>query len=112
MTWLDLMSTQVIIIVVIIGVIVVIAAGLLMIPMPTERTISEFDADKVPTGFLDTTPSEKELAEFVDTSTSEKDTTKNCDSAYPDVCITSYPPDLDCDEISYSNFKVVGNDPW
>ncbi len=35
----------------------------------------------------------------------------NCDSSYPDVCIAPYPPDLDCGEIGYSNFKVVQPDP-
>ena len=35
----------------------------------------------------------------------------NCDSSYPDVCIPPYPPDLDCGEIGFSNFKVVGDDP-
>ena len=35
----------------------------------------------------------------------------NCDESYPDVCITPYPPDLDCGEIGYSNFRVVGDDP-
>jgi len=35
----------------------------------------------------------------------------SCDPSYPDVCITPYPVDLDCDEISYSNFRVIGNDP-
>jgi len=35
----------------------------------------------------------------------------SCDSSYPDVCIAPYPPDLDCDEIFYSNFRVVGSDP-
>jgi len=39
------------------------------------------------------------------------DTQNNCDPSYPDVCITSYPPDLDCGEIGYSNFRVVGSDP-
>ena len=34
-----------------------------------------------------------------------------CDSSYPDVCIPQYPPDLDCGEIGYSNFRVVGSDP-
>jgi micrococcal nuclease len=34
----------------------------------------------------------------------------NCDSSYPDVCIPSYPPDLDCGEIEYSNFSVTGSD--
>jgi len=35
----------------------------------------------------------------------------SCDPSYPDVCIASYPPDLDCGEIVYSNFRVVGSDP-
>ncbi len=35
----------------------------------------------------------------------------NCSSAYPDVCIAPPPPDLDCKDISYRNFKVVAPDP-
>lgn len=38
-------------------------------------------------------------------------TQSNCDSSYPDVCIPPYPPDLDCGEIGYSNFRVVQPDP-
>jgi len=34
-----------------------------------------------------------------------------CDSSYPSVCIPPYPPDLDCGEIEYSNFRVVQPDP-
>jgi len=34
-----------------------------------------------------------------------------CDSSYPDVCIPRYPPDLDCGEIQYANFKVLQPDP-
>lgn len=37
--------------------------------------------------------------------------TPSCDPSYPDVCIPPYPPDLDCDEIYYSNFRVTGSDP-
>jgi micrococcal nuclease len=36
---------------------------------------------------------------------------QSCDPSYQDVCIPSPPPDLDCGEISYKNFKVVGSDP-
>ncbi|MBS3922353.1 MAG: thermonuclease family protein [Nitrosarchaeum sp.] len=36
---------------------------------------------------------------------------ENCDSSYPDVCIPPYPPDLNCGDISYKNFRVVGSDP-
>ena len=36
---------------------------------------------------------------------------ENCDKSYPDVCIPPYPPDLDCGEISYSNFEVLQPDP-
>jgi len=34
-----------------------------------------------------------------------------CDPSYPDVCIAVYPPDLDCGEIGYSNFRVIPPDP-
>jgi endonuclease YncB( thermonuclease family) len=35
----------------------------------------------------------------------------NCDPSYPDVCIPPPPPDLDCPEISYRNFRVLPPDP-
>ena len=35
----------------------------------------------------------------------------SCDPSYPDVCIPPWPPDLDCGEIRYSNFKVLPDDP-
>jgi hypothetical protein len=35
----------------------------------------------------------------------------NCDPSYPDICIKSPPPDLNCPEIPNKNFKVIGNDP-
>jgi len=35
----------------------------------------------------------------------------DCDRAYPDVCIPSPPPDLDCPEIPYRNFRVLPPDP-
>lgn len=34
-----------------------------------------------------------------------------CDPSYPDVCIAPYPPDLDCKQISYRRFTVIGSDP-
>ncbi|MDX2239160.1 MAG: excalibur calcium-binding domain-containing protein [Leptolyngbyaceae cyanobacterium bins.302] len=34
-----------------------------------------------------------------------------CDKAYPDVCIPSPPPELDCKNISHRNFKVLRPDP-
>jgi micrococcal nuclease len=36
---------------------------------------------------------------------------KKCDPAYPDVCIAQYPPDLDCKQIQYTNFRVLSPDP-
>ena len=35
----------------------------------------------------------------------------NCDPSYPGVCIPPAPPDLDCGDISYRRFAVVGTDP-
>ncbi|MBV7334622.1 thermonuclease family protein [Chloroflexi bacterium TSY] len=35
----------------------------------------------------------------------------NCDPSYPTVCIPPSPPDLDCGEIPYRRFQVIGSDP-
>ena len=35
----------------------------------------------------------------------------SCDASYPDVCIPSPPPDLDCSDIEYRNFEVLQPDP-
>ncbi len=36
---------------------------------------------------------------------------QNCSGAYPGVCIPPGPPDLNCPDISYRNFKVLPPDP-
>ncbi len=36
---------------------------------------------------------------------------KNCDPAYPTVCIPSPPPDLNCPDIGHRNFTVLPPDP-
>ncbi len=38
-------------------------------------------------------------------------TSKNCHPSYPDVCIPPPPPDLDCSDIPYRNFRVLPPDP-
>lgn len=40
-----------------------------------------------------------------------KETGENCDKSYPDVCIAPYPPDLDCGDITFKKFRVIGSDP-
>jgi micrococcal nuclease len=35
----------------------------------------------------------------------------SCDPSYPDVCISPYPPDLNCNDISNKNFRVLYPDP-
>lgn len=35
----------------------------------------------------------------------------NCHPSYPTVCIPPPPPDLDCGDIPYRRFRVVGSDP-
>ncbi|MSQ08109.1 MAG: hypothetical protein EXR44_02225 [Dehalococcoidia bacterium] len=34
-----------------------------------------------------------------------------CDRSYPTVCIPPPPPDLDCNQVKFRRFKVVGADP-
>jgi hypothetical protein len=35
----------------------------------------------------------------------------NCDPSYPTVCIPPPPPDLNCADVPYTNFKVLPPDP-
>jgi micrococcal nuclease len=35
----------------------------------------------------------------------------NCDASYPTVCIPPPPPDLDCKDVPYKNFRVLQPDP-
>lgn len=35
----------------------------------------------------------------------------NCDPSYPTVCIRPPPPDLDCADVPYKNFRVLQPDP-
>jgi micrococcal nuclease len=46
-----------------------------------------------------------------DTGNNESANEEDCDPSYPAVCIPSPPPDLDCNEISHRNFKVLQPDP-
>jgi hypothetical protein len=34
-----------------------------------------------------------------------------CDASYPTICVPVDAGDLDCQEIGYANFTVVGSDP-
>jgi hypothetical protein len=36
---------------------------------------------------------------------------RRCDPHYPGVCIPPYPPDLDCGDVPYRNFRVLAPDP-
>ena len=36
---------------------------------------------------------------------------ENCDPSYPDVCIPPKPPDLNCDDIPFRDFRVLQPDP-
>jgi hypothetical protein len=37
--------------------------------------------------------------------------TLDCDPSYPDVCIPSPPPDLDCPQVRFRRFSVIPPDP-
>ncbi len=56
------------------------------------------------------TPTATETNEPTPTET-ETNVPTSCDSSYPDFCIRPPPPDLNCDDIPYKNFKVLQPDP-
>jgi hypothetical protein len=45
------------------------------------------------------------------TATTTTTPAANCAPSYPDVCIPPPPPDLDCKDIPYRNFRVIYNVP-
>jgi hypothetical protein len=56
-----------------------------------------------------TTPTSSSTTTTSTTSSSTTTTTPptNCAPSYPDVCIPPPPPDLDCSQIPYRNFRVI-----
>lgn len=57
-------------------------------------------------GGCQTTPASR-----ASTTTTTGGGTRNCSAAYPDVCIPTPPPDLDCADISHRRFRVLAPDP-
>jgi micrococcal nuclease len=54
---------------------------------------------------------DEEEDENDENDTSDDNGDGDCDPSYPDVCIPSPPPDLDCPDVSERDFAVVGSDP-
>jgi len=84
--------------------IVIVAAGFLSRDIPMEKIVSDDFEDITPITPTDT------IQEKITLSTDIVPSTPDCDKSYPDFCIVPYPPDLDCDEIPVSNFRVIGDD--
>jgi len=81
-------------------------------PIPTSTVEPIFSPSPIPT-FTPlliieptSTPLSIELTLIIE-PTPESD----CDPAYPDVCIPSPPPDLNCGDVPYTNFRVLSPDP-
>jgi len=94
---------------IIVGVaIVIVAAGFLTRDIPVEKIVSDDFETQTPTN-----PQEESSYVMAPSATPSQSATllRNCDESYPDICIPPFPPDVDCDEISYSNFRVIQPDP-
>ena len=61
--------------------------------------------------FSETLWAQKHGCSKIDSKTTASTLTDKCDSAYPDICIQSPPPDLDCKDIPFRNFRVLPADP-
>jgi hypothetical protein len=70
--------------------------------------------DGIASKSIQTSPGEqKDYQKTLEESVSSKSTSQesSCDPSYPTVCIATYPPDLNCKDIPYSNFQVFPPDP-
>jgi hypothetical protein len=54
---------------------------------------------------------ETSVEEAPDTDNETSDQSDDCDSSYPDFCIPSSAPNLNCPDISGKRFTVQGSDP-
>lgn len=61
-------------------------------------------------GSVQEAPAEEQLP-VVTQPEPEQPAQSGCDPSYPGVCIPSAPPDLDCGQVGYIGFTVVGSDP-
>lgn len=84
--------------------IVIMAAGFLTRDLPMQRISENFETQ---TPIMPTIP----LSESQDNFANNPATKDICDSSYPDICVTPYPPDLDCGDLEFTNFRVYQPDP-
>ena len=91
---------------VIIGIAIVIAAaGFLSRDIPMEKLVP--DDYETQTPITPTMPLGESESNFANSPA----TVDICDRSYPDICIPPFPPDVDCDEIGFLNFRVYQPDP-
>jgi hypothetical protein len=81
-----------------------------------EPPISNSPSNEPTTDSQSSTPvitSEEEASstENEPSSDNEENSSGDCDPSYPDFCIPSPPPDLNCPDISQKRFTVTGSDP-
>jgi len=78
-----------------------------------EDAASSKSTPSTPVERLDTEPLQQQVPApgFEDVPEMIVESENSCDTSYPDVCIPPWPPDLDCGEIRYTNFKVLPDDP-
>jgi hypothetical protein len=78
------------------------------------ETVQISPIDKTHTQSSKSSTSNPSISTSSSTSSSRTPTSNkqsNCDSSYPDFCIPSPPPDLNCPDISQKRFTVSGSDP-
>ena len=97
-------ATEIILVVIVIGIFVLAISN----PNLRENKQTWF-------GTIDVNPEKNIPIQEQEQSISSKETIsstsqRDCSTSYPDVCIPPWPPDLDCEEISYNNFRVIGED--
>ena len=80
----------------IIGLIIIsIGLGILLISTNQTEQIPSDQTDEQITSSSQSSPVEPKANE------------EYCNPSYPEVCIPAGPPDLDCEDIEYSNFTVL-----
>lgn len=79
----------------------------------SQRDFDDFERGDDRTYIIDNEPKKKDQDN--DSNDEDKELPdedkEDCDDSYPDFCIPSPPPDLDCSDVKEKNFEVKVSDP-
>jgi len=84
------------------GVVIVVIVGIFLGTGTDQKP-----QQQLPQNIQEETPPVRSTPDNILPSKTTQPSEKYCNPSYPDICISTWPPDLDCDDIPYRDFMVL-----